>query len=408
MLRPKNDSVGFGHAQIVTPRQRLTLLMVMVFGHALKHTFNAAFFVLLPSIKTDLALSNTQVGTLSTFRGIIGGLANIPAGFLGDRYAKRRAEILGMSIVLVAVFAFALGHATNFWMAVIISSLFTVAITFWHPAAIASLSKEYGERKGFAIALHGTGGSIGETLGPILTGSLLAIISWRFVLQGSVVPGILFGIIIWSILRSVPGGHSSVITLPNYLRSVLLLLRDRRLLLVLLFSAGFAGGQSTVLTFLPIYLDEEMGFSSLSIGVYLSLAQVSGIVSQPIMGFASDRFGRKLILAPSLMLLSLSFIGISLVPAGLFFALVIFAMGAFLFPLMAILLASAMDLVSVQAQATTVSLVFGAAIVVSAYAPGIAGVLADSWGTASAFQFASGLVLFTALVATVTRWKPGT
>ncbi len=408
MLRPKNAPESFEQTQVVTPTQRITLLIVMVFGHALKHTFNAAFFVLLPSIKTDLGLNNTQVGTLSTFRGIIGGLANIPAGFLGDRYAKRRAEILGITIVMVAVFAFALGHATNFWMAVILSSLFTVAITFWHPAAIASLSKEYGERKGFAIALHGTGGSIGETLGPILTGSLLAIISWRFVLQGSVVPGVVFGVMIWSILRSVPGGYSSVVTLPDYLRSVLLLLRDRRLLLVLLFAAGFAGGQATVLTFLPIYLDEEFGFSSVSIGVYLSLAQVSGIVSQPIMGFASDKFGRKLILAPSLMLLSLSFIGISMVPPGLFFALVVFAMGAFLFPLMAILLASAIDLVSVQAQATTVSLVFGAAVVVSAYAPGIAGVLADSWGTAAAFQFASGLVLVTAILASITKWKPGT
>ncbi|MBF8267482.1 MAG: hypothetical protein HW388_990 [Dehalococcoidia bacterium] len=80
--------------QGITQRQRLTLLMVVVAGHGLKHMFNAAFFILLPQIKAGLGLSNTQVGTLSAFRGIAGGLANVPAGFVGDRFAKRRAEIL--------------------------------------------------------------------------------------------------------------------------------------------------------------------------------------------------------------------------------------------------------------------------------------------------------------------------
>jgi hypothetical protein len=81
-------------------------------------------------------------------------------------------------------------------------------------------------------------------------------------------------------------------------------------------------------------------------------------------------------------------------------------MGAFLFPLMSILLASAMDLVEVGAQATTVSLVFGSAVVVSAFAPAIAGMLADSADTEAAFLFGAGLVLSASLLSAVTRWKP--
>ena len=134
--------------QGITQRQRLTLLIVAVAGHGLKHMFNAAFFILLPQIKAGLALSNTQVGTLSTFRGIAGGLANVPAGFVGDRFAKRRAEILGGSIILVSVFALALGAATNLWMAAIAAALFSVAITFWHPSAISSLSREFAAAEG--------------------------------------------------------------------------------------------------------------------------------------------------------------------------------------------------------------------------------------------------------------------
>ena len=192
----------------------------------------------------------------------------------------------------------------------------------------------------------------------------------------------------------------------EYLSSVSALLRNGKLLLVLIFAAGFVGGQSTILTFLPIYLDEDLGASSVTIGLYLSLAQVGGIVSQPLIGFASDRFGRKLILAPSLAMLGLTFIGLGIAPSGWMFGMVVLAMGAFLFPLMSILLASAMDLVEVGAQAITVSLVFGSAVVVSAFAPALAGVLADSVGTEAAFMFGAGLVLSTSLLSVVTRWQP--
>ncbi len=390
----------------VTSGQRLTLLIVAVAGHGLKHAFNAAFFVLLPEIKAGLALSNTQIGIMSTFRNVAGGLANIPAGFTGDRFANQRAEVLGLTIILVAAFAFLLGLATNFMVALIAASLFTTAITFWHPSAIASLSREFATRRGFAISLHGTGGSIGETLGPVLVGVLLGVVSWRLILQGSIVPGVLFGVLIWAVLKGIPARWPSAVSVRGYMGAVGGLLKNRRLLLVLLFAAGFAGGQSCILTFLAIYLDEDLQVSSAARGLYMALAQVGGILSQPLLGYASDRVGRKLILAPSLAGLGLASIGLSVVPAGWPFALVVLAMGAFLFPLMSILLASAMDLVAVGAQATTVSLVFGSAIVVSALAPSVAGVLADAEGTRAAFLFGAGVVLFTAFLTVVTRWQP--
>jgi predicted MFS family arabinose efflux permease len=367
--------------------------------------FNAAFFVLLPEIKTGLSLTNTQIGTLSTIRAIISGLANIPAGFIGDQYPKRRAVILGGSIILVSVFAFALGMATNFWTAVMFCSLLSVAITFWHPAAISSLAKEFTSKRGFAIALHGTGGSIGETLGPVIAGSLIGVIGWRLVLQGSIIPGVFCGVLIWMLLKNIPVHTSQNTTIVEYISSVIKLLRNRRLLLVLIFAAGFAGAQSTMLTFLPIYLDENKGFQSVTIGLYLSLAQVGGILSQPMMGYVSDKLGRKIVLAPSMLILGLSCLGIPIASNEIMFGLVMLVMGAFTFPLMALFLASAMDLVETGTQATTVSLVFGAAIVVSAFVPAVAGIIADTVNIESAFVLAASLALLTAMLTLVTKWQ---
>jgi MFS family permease len=393
---------------VITSRQRFTLLAIAVAGHAFKHMLNAAFFVLLPQIKVGLGLSNIQVGTMSTIRGVVGGLANIPAGFAGDRWSSRRAEILGLSIVLVSLFALMLGRADSFWMAVVASSLFSAAITFWHPSAIPSIAREFASRRGFAIALHGTGGSIGETLGPVIAGTLAGFLGWRLVFQGSLIPGLLFGSAIWLVLRSIPANGRSDSGLNGYLGSVSALLRNGRLLLVLAFAAGFTGGTSTVLTFLPIYLDEELGASSAMVGVYLALAQVGGIVSQPLMGYASDRLGRKAVLSPSGAILGVTFMGLGVVPAGWLFGITVAVMGAFLFPLMSLFLASAMDLVETGTQATTVSLVFGSAIVVSAFAPAIAGILADSFRIEAVFYFSSGIALATSFLSAITLWHPST
>ncbi len=389
----------------VTDKQRLTLLVATVAGHGIKHIFNSAFFILLPEIKTGLLLSNTQVGTLSTVRNVVGGLFNLPAGFTADRFSRRRAEILGLSIALVGFFAMLLGLAPNFWVAMVASALMTAAIAFWHPAAISSLSRHFAARRGFAIALHGTGGSLGETIGPTLAGALIIVLGWRLVLQWSVIPGILLGLLVWFVLRSVPTGESAAASMKSYLRAFRQLFRNGRVLLVLLFAGGYTGGHAVVLTFLPIYLREDAGVSSVVVGLYLSFANVGGIVSQPLLGYASDRLGRKAVLAPSLTILALSTLSLYLAPPGWIFALVVLVMGAFAFPLMSIHLAAVMDLTEGGIQATAVSLVFGSAVVVSGITPTLAGILADALSVKATFLMAGGILLATALAAAVTRWQ---
>jgi MFS family permease len=76
---------------------------------------------------------------------------------------------------------------------------------------------------------------------------------------------------------------------------------------------------------------------------------------------------------------------------ALFFTVIV--MGAFQFPLMALFLASAMDLVPREVQGTTTSLVFGSSFVFSSVAPGIAGVIADEFGVRAVFFYAAAIVV---------------
>jgi MFS family permease len=172
-----------------------------------------------------------------------------------------------------------------------------------------------------------------------------------------------------------------------------------------LFAGGFAGGQSVVQTFLPIFLRENIGVSPATVGFYLALAQVVGIGSQPLMGWLSDRWGRKAVLVPALLTLGSAYAALAVAPIGAPFLAVVALMGAFMYSLMAIFLAAAIDLVQGDVQATTVALVFGIATAVSGIAPGVAGIIADSAGTIATFLFAGGLVLVVGMVAAFTQWR---
>ena len=385
---------------------RLLVLIAMVLGHAVKHVFNAGSMLILPELKTSLGLTNTGIGTLTTTRNIFGGLINLPAGFISDRYASQWAAVLGLTLVGVGGSMLLLGFAHNYWMAMVSLILLSMTITFWHPPAIAALSARYADRRGFAIAMHGMGGNIGEAVGPILTGFLIGFMLWRDVLKLSFIPALVIGIGIYVLLRTIPSrsGNASV---REYFGGVKAALRNKNLLLVLASTAFFSGSQIAIMSFLPIYAREDLALSTGATGALVSLLQVAGIASSPVLGHFSDQLGRRVVLLLGFGGLALGSLMLFLTGDGPLFYLACAVTGLFLFPMMSILLAAAMDVVGDGVQGTTVSLVFGSAIILAAGSGWLAGRIADIYGVDAVFLYAS-LPAGTAFILTLFGSKRGT
>ncbi len=400
-VSPKQSS----ETVVITDKQRTRLLVTNVVGHGIKHALNAIFPVLVPEIKNALDLTNAQVGLLTTTRQALGGIANLPAGYAGDRYGKQRAGILGLCLALIGVFSFVIGVATGYWMLLVGAAMVSIVTTFWHPSGISSLARQFVTRRGFAIGLHGTGGSVGEAIGPLLAGALLTYVSWRTIMQGSIVPAIISGVAVWVVLKTIPAQGGGAENIRIYTQGLRRLFRNKKLLLILAFAAGFGGGQATIMTFFPVYLREDLGYDSGRVGLYIALAQVVGIAAQPLMGYLSDRLSRKAVMVPSLLALGITSLALGASLDGWLLVVVVLVMGGFLFSLMSIFLASASDLVDATSQATTVSMVFGVSVIVSAIVPYIAGTLADIYGVQVAFICAAAVVLTAAALATVTNWQ---
>ena len=82
---------------------RVKLLAIITGGHFGIHWFQQLFPVVLPSLKTQLGLSDVQVGALSSVRQLINGGMDLPCGILADSLSRRRAPLLASALLSMGV-----------------------------------------------------------------------------------------------------------------------------------------------------------------------------------------------------------------------------------------------------------------------------------------------------------------
>jgi FSR family fosmidomycin resistance protein-like MFS transporter len=385
--------------------ERSRFAATIVIGHAVKHTIASGLSsVLIPEIKLALGLSATQVGSLGTVQQFTGWAATMGSGYLGDRFTNRTNVMLALSLAFTSLALLILGFADGYLVLLLGMLFMGFGPSMFHPPAIGALSRRFADRRSFAISLHGTGGSIGEMLGPLLAAGLLAFMLWRGVLVTEFALGAVTALLLWRLLRErqVAQGEQTHAAFGDYLRSFGALLRHRILLLIFLVTALRGVGQATNTIFLPIYLREDLDYSAGLVGLYIALSQFAGIGSQPLMGYLADRVGHKAVILPSLVLFAVLLALIPLANGKIELAVIILTLGLFVFSMQSILTSAAVEQAGEGLHSTITSLVY-ASTFVGSLSPTIAGVLADSYGLASTFYFSCALVGAAAVVMALTR-----
>lgn len=381
-----------------TETQRRFLLGSLIFGHTVIHWYQQLFPVILPSIKDTLGLNDVEIGTLSAVREGAGGILIMPSGYLADSFAKYRPYILAFALVSSGVAYFLVGLALSYLWILPGIAMIGLASAAWHPASVGSLSSRFPERRGTALAMHGVGASIGDTISPLLIGALLLVVGWQTLLQWYLLPALVLAFIIWRSLGSQYKDAGPGPSAKNYLSGIKDMLKERSVLAIMSAGVFMSMGRLSVLTFLPIYLTEDLNLSTLGLGFYLMLLYLMGMVSQPIMGIVSDKFGRKVVLLPAYISLGVLYLVIPATGNGFQLALVIGTMGLFFYGTGNIATAAVMDLSSSQVQGSTMSVMSVFRHVFTLPSPIIAGVIVTVWGTEAAFIYAGALLLVGALI----------
>jgi sugar phosphate permease len=381
-----------------TESNRQNLLGSLIFGHTIIHWYQQLFPVILPGIKDTLDLNDVELGTLSTVREGSSGLLIMPSGFLADSFYKYRPLLLAFALASSGLAYFMVGLAFSYFWILPGIAMIGVASAAWHPASVGSLSARFSDRRGTALAMHGVGASIGDTISPLIIGALLLVVSWQTLMQYHLLPALVLAFILWRSLGSHYKDAAPRPTVKNYMSGIKDMLSQRSVLAIMIAGVFMSMGRLSILTFLPIYLAEDLGYSTLGLGFYFMLLYLMGMVSQPIMGIVSDKFGRKIVLLPAYATLGLLYFLVPVTDNAFELGLVVGAMGMFFYGTSNIATAAVMDLSSSAIQGSTMSVQSVFRHIFTLPAPVIAGVLVTWKGTDAAFIYAGVLLLLGAMV----------
>jgi MFS family permease len=384
-------------------------LWLITIGHALTHWYPATFYLLLPLIGNELGLSYSQIGLIMTCQYVAAAVANVPGGVLVDTIG-RKGLLMAVSLFWVGFPYLLIGFSHGYLMLLACVALVGFGNSLWHPTAIPTLGQRYPDRKGLVLSLHGMGGNVGDAVAPVLVGAALAVFTWREVVVMNVVPGLVVALLMFVFLGSMRlGAKKSAAesqTLEQYWQGVRQLFRNRALVLLSTGSTFRSMTQTALLTFLPVYLAHEMGYSPFIVGACLFALQAAGFAAAPIAGHLSDRMGRRSIVMGSMattavVLLAMAFSGGSAV----FIALVA-VLGFFLYAIRPVIQAWMLEATPKNMAGSSIGILFGAQAIGAAVGPLLAGMVADRQGLLSTFYFlavtiviANIFVIFTPKVA---------
>ncbi len=388
------------------PTQSLREVWLITLGHSLTHWYPATFYLLLPIIGNELGLSFSQIGLIMTCQYIAGAVANVPGGVLVDTVG-RKGLLMAVSLFWVGFPYLLMSFTHSYLMLLMCVVMVGVGNSLWHPTAIPTLAQRYPDRKGLVLSLHGMGGNAGDALAPLVVGSLLAWLSWREVVVLNVVPGLVVSLLLLVFLGTLRlagskpagtpaaagAGNEARQSLADYAKGLRQLVRNRSLVLLATSGAFRSMTQNALLTFLPLFMVRELGYSLFATGAAMSVLQVAGLCAAPVAGHLSDRMGRRSVTLASMAMTAVVLLLMALAGKTQAFVVIIAALGFFLYALRPVLQAWTLESTPRKMGGSSIGILFGAQSLGAAVAPLLGGLIADRHGLGATFYFLAGTIV---------------
>lgn len=290
--------------------------------------------VVLPFIRSDFHMSNTEAGALASLFLLAYAIAQIPSGFLYAKFGVRK--IFSISIILTSLATCFVGFSSSilglkvsrFILGLAEGPLpigITSTINRWFPAS----------EKGIVTAIFLSAAKFGPVLVPPLCAIIIYYYSWHYVFYFFAIPGIFLAVIWYLIVTNspqesrfcspeeldlieekIPAGGIAEHTpksQPIYANEKTFRLLDKIIrtkevpllstkkeifkswnVLGSMFGYFFMMGiVNVLLAWIPTYLMNEKGFSVMKMGMVASAPWIGAVIGNLVGGWCSDRLLNK-------------------------------------------------------------------------------------------------------------------
>jgi|GEM_PF-1301739 len=279
-------------------------LMVLSLNILVVFSVMVAIFPLAPSISRDLGMSAGEIGTVAGIASLIMTFLSVPSGVLADRYGRKKLIVLSQFISTIALliitfagtgFVFVAGWILfGFSRGFLINPCFVVA---------AEVSGQKDRGKGMGMISGSVG--VGSIMGYAISGVMADFLDWHTVF-GVFTLMLIISFILSSLLPET-GRLDKERSLQRAFKDSFKWLREGQILLACIIGT-LCSMVGIYATFIMPFSAEENNIPLSSLSVLLMLYEVVTSCGSVVLGWLSDKFGRKTLLIAAQVICIIAFI----------------------------------------------------------------------------------------------------
>ncbi len=262
------------------------------FCHTITHAMTLTLAPLLPLIRSELNLTNTETASFAFISFLAFGALALPSGLLSDRVGSLKVMKIGLGLFLLSIVGIVLSNGPlGLWLSLL---LLGVGAGTYHPAGLSLVSKLYPKDMGKAMGFNGLLGNLGESSSPIIAAAVGVYIGWKYPYLFWSIPilvllSISFSIKDFKVKEYIQDEENLDF---KYLEETRKLISKKFVLyiLILLFRGLFYTGTVLLLT---TFAKDVLSIRVLIGGIITTILIVAGMPGQILGGKISDRLGYK-------------------------------------------------------------------------------------------------------------------
>lgn len=264
---------------------------------------------LLPLFARDLGAGPSLIGFVMGASTLTGIFLKLPAGAWSDILGRRPLLVFGALVFAILPFTY-LGVST---LAALIMLRFVhgSATAIFGPVASASLSDiAPPSKRGTWLSTYSTAQGAGQALGPVLAGYLIAAGRFDLAFLAAGVIGLAAPLIVvgWRSSSDAPPGRARW---QDFKAGIGEVARNR----LVLITSGAQAAQfvlnGALNAFLPLYGRDVVGLTTPQLGWLFGIQTVTTLAIRPLIGFLSDRAGRRWVIVAGLTVCSAAVLAMS-------------------------------------------------------------------------------------------------
>ena len=250
----------------------------------LNYADRSVLSAVMPQIRSDFNLSPPQLALLSSSFLWVYAIAASFAGYLGDRFSRKRVILAGL--VTWSLLTFLTPLAATFGIFVMLRALTGLGEASYYPAGTALISDYHGPAtRSRALAIHQTAVFAGGGLGTLLAAALADHFQWRLPFYAYGAIGIVAAVVVAVMMRDTPPAVKKQAATEQGTFGFVLRRRSALMLYAVFFFATSVSAGVTI--WAPTFFHDTMNFS-------LTQATFYGAVTINLAGFCAVLCGGTL------------------------------------------------------------------------------------------------------------------